>query len=595
MLVVTRSATILLNRALEQQDSFRSLLATTENYIAMVDESNKVIYASKTLSQLGDVDEPSLVQGRPLMDLFPGKSLKLYAGKMLKEKDLYAEDWEFTLKGQKRYFKAASHSLTGGSGSLISLYDMTHLAERDEIAAMKDSMKIGLFFMDKDYVIQDHYSRFLEEMLSETDLFGRLFTDVIADSVNPSELDVIKDYFEMVREQALDQDMLEDINPLNELHYVNVRTGEKKVFQCTFATLEKGVDEVFLLVTVYDITARVELQRRLAEEEGKRQEEMQAVFELINVDPEVFKDFLVDMDFEFDSIKKVVEDQSLTSHEVLIKLYQSAHAIKSNAVVLGLNVFGNKVHNLESNIKKMRDQEGEVPFSEMLELAMDIEKISQEREGFKEIIEKLQTYAGSQNTTEKQNVKVLMDALAKTTKRCADDSEKQVRFVALDVDAEAVDKSPRRVVKDILMQLIRNSVIHGVETPEVRAEKGKNETGVIRCSIKLTEDRKYVQIKLSDDGKGLDYERIKERAVENKVLTEAEAEDKNNLLKAIFAPGFSTAETEGVHAGRGIGLNLVRDRIKEIRGNVKLRSEPDKGTIFFISIPAQKDTSNAQD
>jgi len=56
-------------------------------------------------------------------------------------------------------------------------------------------------------------------------------------------------------------------------------------------------------------------------------------------------------------------------------------------------------------------------------------------------------------------------------------------------------------------------------------------------------------------------------------------------MKVIFAPGFSTAETEGIHAGRGIGLNLVRDRLKDINGSVKMRSEADKGMLFFISIP----------
>jgi hypothetical protein len=199
MLLLTKSATVALSKALENQYSFRDLLATTENYVAMVDERNEIVYASKTLARLGSVDDATLVQGWPLIDLFPERTLKVYAGKMLKEKDMYAADWEFSLHGQKRYFKAASHALPGHSGdSLISLYDMTHLAERDEIAAMKDSMKIGLFFMDQHYIIQDHYSRYLEEMLVETDLFGQDFTEIIKNSVTPPELEAIKDYFGML-------------------------------------------------------------------------------------------------------------------------------------------------------------------------------------------------------------------------------------------------------------------------------------------------------------------------------------------------------------------------------------------------------------
>jgi len=444
--------------------------------------------------------------------------------------------------------------------------------------------------MDKNYVIQDHYSIYLEEMLSDTKLFGRLFTDVIADSVSANELGAIKDYFNMILECSYDQEMLEDINPLNELHYVHRDSGDRKVFQCAFATVERGRGEVFILVTVYDITARVELQQRLAEEEARRQEEMQSVFELIQVQPDVFADFMGDMEHEFGTIDQIQKNESLSAHDALVKIYQSIHAIKSNAVILGLSVFGNKVHNLESKIKKLREMEGEVPFAEMLGLTYDIEKISKERDSFKDIIDKLQSYTGGsagKSSTEKQNVKVLLDSLTKTTSKAADDQEKLIQFIANDIDTEAIDKGPRRIIKEILMQLIRNSAVHGIEMPEARTAKGKKETGTIKLSIKLTPDKKQIQIKLSDDGNGLDYKKIGEKALARKLIKKEDIANKDLLIKVIFAPGFSTAETEGVHAGRGIGLNLVRDRIKEINGAIKLKSEDGKGILFFITIPLE--------
>jgi two-component system, chemotaxis family, sensor kinase CheA len=587
MLLLTRSATIVLNKALEHQNSFMDLLASTENVVAMIDERNEIVYASKTLSDLAGTDDPTLVQGRPLIDLFPGRSLKNHAGKMLKEKDDYAEDWEFSLNGQKRYFKAASHGLPGGGGTLISLYDMTHLAERDEIAVMKDSMKIGLFFMDKDYIIQDHYSRYLEELLSDTKLFGKNLMDIINDSVTPSESGAIKDYFNMILERTYDQEMLDDINPLNELHYVNKATEEKKVFQFAFATVERGHGEVFILVTIYDITTRVELQQRLAEEEARRQEEMQSVFELIQVEPDVFSDFMADMEHEINEINGILKNEAMSTHDALVKIYQSVHAIKSNAVILGLNVFGNKVHALESKIKKLREVK-EVPFSEMLNLTMEIEKISKEKDGFADILNKIQSYAGGGGKSkggEKQNIKVMVESLAKTTSRVAEDLGKQIKFISSDIDPEAIDKGPRRVMKEILMQLIRNSALHGIEMPDERKAKGKNPIGVIKLSIKMTEDRKNIQIKLIDDGKGLDYKKIAQRAVANKLIKPEVARNPDVLMKVIFMPGFSTADTETIHGGRGIGLNLVRDRIKEVKGGIKVKSEPNKGTLFFISLP----------
>jgi len=591
MLFLTRAVTIHLEKALTNQQSFIDLLDTTENYVAMINERNEVVFASRSLSQLSSTDEPLMVQGRPVLDLFPGKSLKIYAHKMLREKEKYAEDWEFSLDGQKRYFKAASYGVRGGGGSaLISLYDMTHLAERDEIAAMKDSMKIGLFFMDANYVIQDHYSRYLEVMLSDTRLYGKVFTDMISHCVSQNELGAIQDYFKMVMERSYDQEMLDDINPLNELHYVNQSNGERKVFQFAFATVERGRGEVFLLVTVYDITARVELQQRLAEEEARRQEEMQSLFELIQVEPSVFSDFMQDMEVEFETIDSILKNDVLSTHDALVKIYQSVHAVKSNAVTLGLNIFGNKVHNLESRIKKMREAEGDVPFSEMLNLTMDIEKLYSEKEGFKDIINKLHTYTKEKTGESVQDrQKVLIDSLEKTAVKAAGDLGKHIKFSAHDIDAAAVEKVPRRVVKEILMQLIRNSAVHGIETPEERVSKGKNETGVIKLSIKLSDDHKHVHIKLADDGQGLDYKKIAKKALDNNLIKDDETENKDALLKAVFSPGFSTAEKEGVHGGRGIGLNLVRDRIKEVKGTVKLRSDNNKGVVFLISIPVRSD------
>jgi two-component system chemotaxis sensor kinase CheA len=447
---------------------------------------------------------------------------------------------------------------------------------------MKDSLKIGFFFMDRRYIIQDHYSRFLEEMLSEEELNGKCFPDLLASSVTPKELDSITDYFNMIFEGAFDQSTLDDINPLNQFNFVNSESGSRKVFQCDFTTVERGRGEIFVLVTIYDITARTELQERLREEETRRQEEMQSIFELVQVEPSVFADFLGDVEFEFDKVDRTLKNNDITSHEALVEIYQSVHAIKSNAVILGLNIFGNKVHNLESKIKVLREQE-EASFSDMLNLTMDLEKLSQEKEGFKATIEKIRSLTGNADAGKKQGEQVLVESLIKTANKAAADLEKKVQFIVEGIDSEAVEKGPRRIMKEVLMQLIRNSVAHGVEAPEERLANGKGEAGIIRLSIKLTGGK--IHVKLGDDGRGLNYGKIRKRAEQMQLIRKEDGDNRELLIKAIFAPGFSTSETEGLHAGRGIGLNLVRDRVREVKGSIKLQSEPGKGTVFHIFIP----------
>jgi len=458
-------------------------------------------------------------------------------------------------------------------------------AERDEITVMKDSLKIGLFFMDKNFIIQPQYSRYLEEMLSEEDLVGKNFLDLLSTSFNDKEMSNIKDYFEMVLKRALDQDMLDDINPLGEFNYTNAESKSQKVFQCEFTVVEHMHEEEFILVTMYDVTVETELQRRLAEEEGRRQEEMKSVFELIQVEPRVFDDFLEDAEYEFDKINEILRNDKFSAHEALVEIYQSIHAIKANAVILGLNVFGDKAHNLESKIKKLREHK-EPPFSDMLNLQMEIDKLSREKDGFKTTIEKLNSFKNGQSGKKHgQSRYVLVESLTKTINKVSADVGKKIKFVVNEIDDEALEKGPRRIIKETLLQLARNSVVHGIESSEDRIANGKKESGVIRLSIKISGGQ--IHVKLADDGCGINCQKIAEKALRLHLIKLKDANDKKLLLRLIFSAGFSTAETEGIHAGRGIGLSLVYDRVRSAKGKIKVQTKMGKGTIFHIILPAE--------
>jgi len=455
------------------------------------------------------------------------------------------------------------------------------LAERNKIALMRDNLKIGLFFMDRRCIIQDQYSRFLEELFSQENLQGKSFIDLLAPSVAPNELALIKDYFDMLFEHSFDQETLDDINPLMELRYLGDGTSNKKVFQFGFAAIGQNTGEV--LVSVYDITAKTELQQRLAEEENRRQEEMKTVFELIQAEPEIFREFLEDADYEFDRIKKILKNDKISSHTALVEVYQSVHAIKSNAVIVGQETFGTKAHNVETKIKKLREQK-EVSFTDMLNVAMYIEQLIQEKENFKITIKKINSLrAGNSGKTGNKPQSVFLESLSKTVDKAASDMGKKIKFVADKIDNEAIKKGPRRIIKEVLMQLVRNSVAHGIEMPQERVCAGKKATGTIQLSVK-TDDGK-IHIKLADNGRGLDYKKIAKKALKLNLIKPEDSKNKKALIKAIFSPGFSIAETESLHAGRGIGLNLVQDRIREGKGSIKIQSESGKGTVFHVYFP----------
>jgi len=455
-------------------------------------------------------------------------------------------------------------------------------AQRDEIAAMRDNLKEGIFLMDREYRIQDSYSRALEAVLSGKNLKGRSFTDLLGKSFNAKDLAIVADYFKMIANGSVDAEMLEDINPLGEFSYVSTETDEHKTLRCLFAPVDQGGGNVFVMGTIQDITAETILKKKLAEEEARRQEEMRSFFEVLQIDLKILDDFSEDADYEFDRMNEILKIENIPNRQKLVNLFQSAHAVKSNAVIIGLYCFGDKLHGFESQIKELRDKNDEPDSDDILRISEEFKKIKQDKDKFPEILKRLKDFSPvSGNRGEDE---VFIEALRQACKRVAEDRNKKAEVIVKAFDSEALNKGPRRIMKEALTQLVRNSVYHGIEAPEKRVGLGKDETGKI--SLSVTIENGIVYIVLGDDGGGLDYERIAQIAREKGLLkNDADNHNEQFLSNIIFSPGFSTSETENIHAGRGIGLTLVKDRLLEAGGSMKLKSIKGRGLVFYIQIP----------
>ena len=151
-------------------------------------------------------------------------------------------------------------------------------------------------------------------------------------------------------------------------------------------------------------------------------------------------------------------------------------------------------------------------------------------------------------------------------------------------DNTLLDRSALEALSDPLMHLLRNAFDHGIEDPETRIAAGKSPSGTI--TIQACNQGTYTVITLKDDGGGISLDQIRTRLVEmgipsSEVTKIPEAE----LLDLIFEPGFSTAQQVTELSGRGVGMDVVKTNLQEIRGDVKVASEPGKGTTFTLTIP----------
>lgn len=199
-----------------------------------------------------------------------------------------------------------------------------------------------------------------------------------------------------------------------------------------------------------------------------------------------------------------------------------------------------------------------------------------------------------QNTKELQesvlNIRMLPISFAfnRFPRLIRDLSNQLGKAVELVIEGEQteLDKTVLERITDPLVHLVRNAVDHGLESPAVRKEKGKHETG--KVNLNAYHQGGSIVIEVRDDGAGLNKQKVWKKAIEKGLLHADTALDDltdHQVYNLIFAPGFSTADTVSDVSGRGVGMDVVKRNIEDLGGHIEVDSEPDVGSVFRISLP----------
>jgi two-component system, chemotaxis family, sensor kinase CheA len=218
-----------------------------------------------------------------------------------------------------------------------------------------------------------------------------------------------------------------------------------------------------------------------------------------------------------------------------------------------------------NRLRRMLEQGGASP--EVLEAQGEVDRLGQD---LQERV--MQARLVPLRPTLRQHIRTVRDLSAS--------QGKQARLVLEGEDVE-VDTSVIEHVRDPLTHMIRNAVDHGIERPDVRRERGKDPCGTI--ALRARHESGTIVLEISDDGAGLDRERILDRA-RRRGLDTARL-DAGEVQRLVFEPGFSTAETVTELSGRGVGLDVVRRNIHALRGSVGIRSRAGEGTTITIRLP----------
>ncbi len=176
----------------------------------------------------------------------------------------------------------------------------------------------------------------------------------------------------------------------------------------------------------------------------------------------------------------------------------------------------------------------------------------------------------------------IVSRLERTVRTVSNKLGRDVEFEVVGQQTE-LDKTVLDKITDPLLHLIRNAIDHGIEAPEIRAAAGKPLPALLK--IEAVNQGTQVTIRIRDDGAGINLEKVRQKAVQQQLISEDQELSNEELHGLIFTPGFSTAAALTDVSGRGVGMDVVCDTVQRLKGTIRVNSEPGKGTTFIIQLP----------
>jgi len=249
------------------------------------------------------------------------------------------------------------------------------------------------------------------------------------------------------------------------------------------------------------------------------------------------------------------------------------------------NVVDSSVRVSTSRLDRLIDMVGELVIAHSMVAQDDIVINGHNHDLIKKISHTTKIVRELQDMSMSLRMVPLKATFSKMTRLVRDVSRKTGKQVHLITEGEEteIDRNLVDIINDPLVHMIRNAVDHGIEPPDVRQQKGKNETGQVKLAAYHSAGNVVVEIQ--DDGKGLDRDVILKKAVQNEMISEGTTLSDREIFNLVFEPGFSTAAEVTDVSGRGVGMDVVRKNIESLRGQVEIHSVKGVGSTFKMGLP----------
>jgi HPt (histidine-containing phosphotransfer) domain-containing protein/PAS domain-containing protein len=476
---------------------------------------------------------------------------------------------------------------------------------RQQTTDILRTVKDGLFLLDQNLNIGTAYSAALETLFQRNDFAGLGFEALLKNVVSEKTLATALKFVTILWSERTNEKLVKSINPLGEVEvHLDVGRGkfETRYLQFEFHRVRVEGKITQVLVSVSDVSARVDLARELQTSQSQAQAQVDTLLGILHIDPAQLTSFLNDSNAAMKMINAVLREPAREEgvfRKKLDTLFRQAHAVKGEAAALGLSSIESRAHSFEDDLKSLREK-SDLSGNDFLPLVIKLDDLLTHLQSVGELVSRLSrlqpvtvevahtktdVIAGGPRQLDRSDF-ALTTALQQLAERVATEQKKEAALQCVGFDA--VPEHYRRIVKDISIQAVRNAVVHGIETPSVRLAAGKLAQGQVRLTFQALPDGGY-KFSVEDDGQGLATDRIKEVAVEKGFITPEQANglDAKQVYSLLFKPGFSTVDSATKDAGRGVGMNLVADLMHQIGGRVGVATARGRFTRLTVTMPSQ--------
>lgn len=463
------------------------------------------------------------------------------------------------------------------------------VVQQKDLRRIFDNLDEGIFTIRKNREIGPDYSPAVESVLQNTEIDGNTLRQIFSGRVDSATLAELDGYLDLLFDGAHKESMLRDLNPFENLRTAGTDAGNLKVISVRFQRLLDSQGKVdAILCVAKDVTAEQLLREELAEQQNAASSQMAQIREIFEVGPEMLSFFRQQVVTELNGISDTLRSPGeLNLRAALAAIFRSLHSIKGSAALLGLSRIAKEAHRYEDKVGEIGRKE-EIDQMDFLPLMISHATLLRELETFENLLAKIRNFQQTPEAQKTDGASLLSEILQRLVRQSADESGKKVVLV---LDRFTPDNLPHQwtsELRDILTQIIRNSIAHGIESPQKRTETGKPETGSIKISV--IPGRRHTGLLCRDDGAGFAVDKIRQRILEKNLLSagQLDALSDAEAVAYIFEPGFSTADNVDLSAGRGVGMDLVREKLRSLGGKIRVQWKKGKSTQFLLLLPTHK-------